>query len=180
MWDNLPLLKLIVFAVVSVGAFSLSWPFLRDPHSHGFPRIFAFESLLVLILLNVGRWIHDPFSVPQIASWCLLACSLGLAVHGFYLLHVIGKPQGGVDSTTTLVTLGAYRYIRHPLYSSLLLLGWGTFLKDPSLLGGGLAIAATAFLIATARLEEAENLRKFGDDYAAYMKATKMFIPFLF
>jgi protein-S-isoprenylcysteine O-methyltransferase Ste14 len=72
------------------------------------------------------------------------------------------------------------RYIRHPLYCSLLLLAWGVFLKDPSLLGGGVALIASAALVATAKVEEAENLRRFGDDYAAYMKTTKMFLPFLF
>ncbi len=41
-------------------------------------------------------------------------------------------------------------------------------------------MAASAFLTATARVEEAENLDKFGDQYAAYMKTTKIFIPFLF
>jgi protein-S-isoprenylcysteine O-methyltransferase Ste14 len=177
---NMLLLKLAIFAVVSVGATLFSWPSLHDPRSHGFPRFFAFETLLGLILLNVDRWYHDPLSAPQIVSWCLLACSLGLAIHGFYLLRVIGKPQGDFENTTALVTLGAYKYIRHPLYSSLLLLGWGVFLKDLSLLGVGLIAAATACLIATARLEEAENLRKFGDEYAAYMQTTKMFIPFLF
>jgi protein-S-isoprenylcysteine O-methyltransferase Ste14 len=38
----------------------------------------------------------------------------------------------------------------------------------------------SAFLIATAKVEETENLEKFGSDYAVYMKTTKMFIPFLF
>jgi protein-S-isoprenylcysteine O-methyltransferase Ste14 len=31
-----------------------------------------------------------------------------------------------------------------------------------------------------AKAEEAENLQRFGDDYAAYMKTTTMFLPFLF
>ena len=43
-----------------------------------------------------------------------------------------------------------------------------------------LALVATAFLVATARIEERENMNKFGDDYAAYMKTTKRFIPILF
>jgi protein-S-isoprenylcysteine O-methyltransferase Ste14 len=45
---------------------------------------------------------------------------------------------------------------------------------------GGEHTLRTAFLIATAKVEEVENLSKFGADYAAYMKTTKMFIPFLF
>jgi protein-S-isoprenylcysteine O-methyltransferase Ste14 len=93
---------------------------------------------------------------------------------------MIGRPRGGIESTTTLVMQGVYKYIRHPLYSSLLLFGWGVFFKAPSLLGGVLVVATSVFLIFTAGVEEVENLCKFGDDYATYMKTTKMFIPFLF
>jgi protein-S-isoprenylcysteine O-methyltransferase Ste14 len=172
--------KLIIFAAVSAGIVFVSWASLRAPRSHGFFRFFAFESILVLILLNLDHWFRDPFSAPQIASWLLLFSSLALAVHGFYLLHVIGEPREGFEDTMTLVKVGAYKYIRHPLYASLLLLGWGVFFKDPSLLGGILAVAASAFLVATARVEEAENLQRFGADYAMYVKTTKMFVPFLF
>lgn len=38
---------------------------------------------------------------------------------------------------------------------------------------------ATAFLIATAKVEEAENLRKFGDEYVRYMMRSKAFIPYI-
>ena len=86
----------------------------------------------------------------------------------------------GLERTTMLVTAGAYRYIRHPLYSSLLFLAWGAFFKAPSWIGGLLAAAATLFLVATARVEEAENAAFFGPAYEAYSKGTKMFIPFLF
>lgn len=174
------MIRLIVFALVSLGFVVLSWPSLRDPRSHGFFRFFAFESLLALILLNAGHWFRDPFSPLQIVSWLLLLSSLVLAIHGFYLLRMIGRPQGGFEYTTALVVVGAYKYIRHPLYCSLLLLGWGAFFKNPSLLSVVLMMAASAFLTATARFEEAENLDKFGDQYAAYMKTTKIFIPFLF
>ena len=53
------------------------------------------------------------------------------------------------------------------------------FFKDPSLLGGILVLVGSAFMVATAKAEETENLKRFGTDYAAYMKTTKMFIPFL-
>jgi protein-S-isoprenylcysteine O-methyltransferase Ste14 len=174
------LVKLIIFAVANAGILFVSWKPLRNPRSHGFYRFFAFESILVLFLLNVEHWFRGPFSAFQIVSWLLLLSSLVLAVHGFYLLCVIGRPKSGIESTTTLVIVGAYKHIRHPLYSSLLFFAWGVFFKDPSLLGGILAVAATAFLAATAKVEEVENLQKFGAEYAAYMKTTRMFIPFLF
>jgi protein-S-isoprenylcysteine O-methyltransferase Ste14 len=174
------LYEIILFVAFSGGIVFVSWPSLRNWRSHGFYRFFAFEVILGLILLNVGHWFTDPFAVHQIASWLLLSLSLFLAVHGFYLLAVAGKPKGHIEQTTTLVKVGAYKYIRHPLYSSLLLLAWGVFLKDSSLLGGVVALVASAGLVATARVEEAENLQRFGEDYAAYMKTTKMFLPFLF
>ena len=86
----------------------------------------------------------------------------------------------GIEKTTRLVTTGAFRYIRHPLYSSLLLLAWGVFFKNPSWAGICLALGATAFLVATAMVEEAENLLYFGPVYREYMRRTKMFIPYLF
>jgi len=177
---NMLILKLVIFAVVSVGIFVVSWQSLRNPRSHGFYRFFAFESILILILLNLERWFSNPFSVNQIVSWLLLLCSIVLAAHGFYLLHVIGRPKSGIESTTTLVMVGAYKYIRHPLYSSLLFLAWGAFFKSPSWLGGILALVASVFLVATAKVEESENIRNFGADYGVDMKTTKMFIPLLF
>lgn len=36
------------------------------------------------------------------------------------------------ERTSTPVTTGIYRYIRHPLCSSLLLLAWGLFFKAPT------------------------------------------------
>jgi len=85
-----------------------------------------------------------------------------------------------MEETTVLVMQGAFRYIRHPLYSSLLFLGWGIFFKDPSFIGSILVLAASAFITATAKVEESENINKFCNTYVEYMKKTKMFIPFLF
>jgi protein-S-isoprenylcysteine O-methyltransferase Ste14 len=60
-----------------------------------------------------------------------------------------------------------------------LLLAWGVFLKHPTWGGGGVALSASALLLATARVEEKENLRYFGEAYRAYMERTKRFLPFL-
>ena len=174
------LVKLIIFVVANAGILFVSWKPLSNPRSHGFYRFFAFESTLVLILLNLENWFRDPFSVNQIVSWLLLLASIILVVHGIYLLRVVGRPKSGIESTTMLVIVGAYKYIRHPLYSSLLFLAWGVFCKAPSIPDGILAVVATAFLVATARIEESENVQKFGVEYTAYMKKTSMFIPFLF
>lgn len=118
----------------------------------------------------------------------MLIGSLVLVSLGVRQLRKIGKQdQGrsdpsllGVEKTSQLVTTGVYRYIRHPLYSSLLFLGWGMFFKSPSWLDAGLALLCTLFLTATARIEERENIEYFGADYEVYMRQSKMFIPWVF
>jgi len=42
-----------------------------------------------------------------------------------------------------------------------------------------LAGLTTFFLTMTAKIEESENIAFFGQAYQAYMKQTKMFVPFL-
>ncbi len=176
------------FVLVSAFLVYVSRRALFQPHSHGFFRFFAWECILALIVLNAPRWGTDPFSALQLVSWLFLLLSIFLVVHGVRLLKLVGKPdQTRPDSallaferTSRLVTVGAYRYIRHPLYSSLLFLAWGAFFKDPSPAGVSLALAASVFLLLTAKQDESECLLYFGDAYRTYMKGTRRFVPFLF
>lgn len=183
------MLRFALFLVASAAILPLSWRSLRDLRTHGFYRFFAFELLLALILLNAPVWFLDPFSARQLAAWLLGAISIGLAIEGFRLLRVIGRPASTVvpstnltfENTTTLVTVGAYRWIRHPLYASLLALAWGAYLKSPLGIGSiALTLGASGFLTATAIAEERENLLRFGSVYADYMNRTKRFVPFVF
>ena len=174
------MIKLLVFGVGAAILTALSWSSLRRPVEHGFPRYFAFVSIWGLVVFNADVWFATPLTFRQILSWLLLATSILLALHGFYLLREIGRPEGRLENTSNLVRIGAYRYIRHPLYGSLILLAWGAFLKRPTLLPGVLLATAIGFLTATARAEEGENLRRFGSQYEAYIRQTGMFFPKLF
>jgi protein-S-isoprenylcysteine O-methyltransferase Ste14 len=183
------MLRAALFFAASVAILPLSWRSLRDWRTHGFYRFFAFELLLVLILLNAPLWFLSPLSTRQLAAWLLGAVSIWLAIEGFRLLRVVGRPAQTVkrganlpiENTTTLVTVGAYRWIRNPLYGSLLALAWSAYLKHPFGLGSiALTVGASGFLVATAIAEERENLQHFGEPYVRYMASTKRFIPFLF
>lgn len=181
-------IKLAVFGVGSVGLGIVSRASLKAVGSHGFYRFFAWEAILALLLLNIDYWFVQPFAWYQLIAWALLLVGLFLVIYGVYLLRRIGQqdarredaPLLAFEKTARLVVVGAYRYIRHPLYSSLLFLNWGIFFKLPSWIGGGLALLATFFLVLTARAEEQEDIRYFGDAYREYMQHTKMFVPFVF
>jgi protein-S-isoprenylcysteine O-methyltransferase Ste14 len=183
------MVRVAIFLAVSAAITQLSWRSLRDLRSHGFYRFFAFELLSALILLNVPMWFRDPLSARQLVSWFLGAASIGQAIEGFRLLRLIGRPTPTAsrstnlpfENTTTLVTVGAYRFIRHPLYASLLAVVGCAYLKNPMAISSVvLALGASGFLIATAIAEERENLMRFGAAYADYMKRTRRFVPFLF
>jgi len=183
------MIKLIAFAVLSVCLIWISWGSLRVLRSYGFYRFFAWELIAALFLLNVDGWFRDPLSWHQLASWFLLTVSLIPLVLGIRSLRGQGRPVRrrqaepqllAFEKTTSLVDTGIYHYVRHPLYSSLLFLTWGAFLKAPTWPGALLALAATMFLLATAIADEAECVRFFGPAYEGYMKRTKRFVPFLF
>lgn len=186
------MLRVILFAGLSAVLAYVSRASLKNVRSHGFYRFFAWECILGLFFLNfisLEKWFGDPFSVRQLISWFLLIVCVVPAVHGAHLLRTRGRPDArrleeapliGIEKTTQLVTTGTFKYVRHPLYSSLLLLAWGVFFKHPSWLAGGLALGATVLLLATAKAEEAENIRYFGAAYTTYMQRSKMFIPFVF
>lgn len=179
----------MAFAGLSIPIIYVSRASLRAPGSHGFYRFFAWEFILALVLLNIPVWFRDPFTWHQVISWVLLfVCFVPLAF-GVRTLITRGRPVEhreddasllAFEKTSTLVTTGIYHYIRHPLYSSLLIVAWGVFFKDPSWLGGLLTLAATLALIATAKADEAECIRFFGPAYQRYMERTRMFVPFLF
>lgn len=184
------MVRLFLFLTASMLLAYVSRASLTRWWAHGFYRFLAWESILALLLLNfrsVHQWFAEPASARQLASWILLFGSVVPVVWGAHLLRSRGEAQAARDDrellaferTTSLVTTGIYRYIRHPMYASLLMLAWGVLFKRLSLAAVFAALCATAALVATARAEERENCRYFGQAYRTYMARTKMFVPFV-
>lgn len=170
------MIKFGIFIFVSILLFIFT---VFRSQRYRFYRFFAFESLLIFVLVNSAKWFYDPYSYRQLISWLFLFSSLILAIHGFIILKTVGSPKKDIEDTTELVMGGAYKYIRHPLYCSLFVGGIGVFLKDPNIYGLFNLLILFIFLFLTAKVEEHDNLLKFGTAYREYMENTKMFIPFL-
>jgi protein-S-isoprenylcysteine O-methyltransferase Ste14 len=176
------------FIVLSIPIVILSWKSLKHRKSHGFYRFFSWEAILVLIIFNIKYWFTNPFSLHQIFSWILLFISIWFVVAGTITLKKQGKQKNirseenlyAIEKTSELVKTGIYKYIRHPLYSSLLFLTGGIFLKHPDWILLNVAVFAITFLYLTARVDEKECINYFGETYREYMKTTKRFIPFIF
>lgn len=179
--------KIILFIALSLPLIFISRQGLFDLMSRGFSRFFSWECMIALLVINYEKWFVNPFSGTQIVSWLLLIISLYLAYAGASLLIKARKP--GVvrvdeklyrfEKTTELVTTGIFRYIRHPLYSSLLFLTWGIWFKQPMLITSPIAVMSSVLLLITAVRDERECLVYFGEKYREYMNGTKRLIPFV-
>lgn len=117
------------------------------------------------------------------AAWALalggLICALGL----FVTLWARWTLAGNWSSDVTfkqgheLVRTGPYRFVRHPIYTGLLVMVLGTALTLGALRCWlALPLMAVAFWIKLSQ-EERLLLRHFPDEYPAYQKQVKALVP---
>ena len=109
----------------------------------------------------------------------LCALGVGFAIWArIYLGRNWGMPMSR-KADPELVTGGPYAYVRHPIYTGVMLamlgaaVGDGVFWLLPLAVFGG-------YFIHSARNEERLMLEQFPRQYPAYMKRTKMLLPFIF
>ena len=69
-------IQTVIILSASVPIAWISRRSLLRPSSHGFARFFAFEAILILVVVNFPFWFERPLAVRQLVSWVLLAGSL--------------------------------------------------------------------------------------------------------
>lgn len=93
-----------------------------------------------------------------------------------WAIHAVGEKK---VKRTRLLHLGPYKYVRHPIYVSILL-------DQLSLLLISNALYTTLYFIVFStsayyirmHMEEIANVKKFGDAYIQYQREVSMFFPF--
>jgi protein-S-isoprenylcysteine O-methyltransferase Ste14 len=137
------------------------------------PFIYIFTNLFYFANYNL------PVSL-QIVGFLLIVPMLWL----FYRSH---KDLGQNWSATleireghTIVDRGVYKYIRHPMYSAILLLVIIQALLLNNYIAGLSGLIGFGLLyFFRVKKEEKMMLLEFGTDYGKYMKRTKRIIPFI-
>ncbi|HYE10817.1 MAG TPA: isoprenylcysteine carboxylmethyltransferase family protein [Patescibacteria group bacterium] len=149
---------------------------------HGIPFSMYVISWIIGRSLPEGiLWGHTLIS--SIGFWGLYiniicaAIALFLILNGWY--NIYKKYWSKEIGTGALVKQGVYKYIRHPQYTGLLLLSFGMIAEWATLPTLILFPVMIVMYLRLAKREENDMLNEFGDEYREYMKATKMFIPFV-
>jgi protein-S-isoprenylcysteine O-methyltransferase Ste14 len=71
---------------------------------------------------------------------------------------------------TTLITHGPFRWVRHPIYNSIVFMNFGLLLCVPGFLTLCVFLASIFFFTGFMRREEELMLQKFGANYAQYIQ----------
>lgn len=158
------------------GKYNLMWLVTAAPY---------FVSAAAVILSFLGI---NPLLVDLEGAVSVLAQSLGvlLSLAAFGLMGLtlgthripLALWHQNNDAPRNIVTWGAYRYIRHPFYSSFLLTLIGAILIAPSIVTIACFVYGILMMNHTAKGEEARlSQSAFGAEYQAYVKKTGRFIP---
>jgi protein-S-isoprenylcysteine O-methyltransferase Ste14 len=89
------------------------------------------------------------------------------------------KEKNGEQRPITVVSSGAFRYVRHPLYLGSILIYLGFTVSTASLFCLGLLVVIGVFYNYIAAYEEKLLEIKFGAAYVAYQKNTGKWVPHL-
>lgn len=134
--------------------------------------------LFVLFVIPAPSYtLHLPL-FWQYTALGIAAIGLGVVVLAIVQLNKNLTPFPTPVESGTLIQSGLYKYIRHPIYSGIILaaLGVGVYLGSTWKLSIGVALWVLFYF--KSRYEETLLLRQY-PDYEAYRKRTSRFFPFL-
>jgi protein-S-isoprenylcysteine O-methyltransferase Ste14 len=139
------------------------------------------QAVLMMTVLALGRvgpegWVRS-WTLPLGIGLMAIGAAFGIA--GAIVLGrnrtMFPKPNAG----SRLIRHGPYRWVRHPLYTSVILLSlaWGMCCGSSAALGAGVVLGL--FLRAKASHEERWLLAQF-PEYAEYRRQVKCLVPWVY
>ncbi len=138
--------------------------------------------IYILIRFNIGSVTVSNgvlTNVLTLLGACIVAIGAVVNIRGRIDLGKNWANQVVIYTDHTLVTSGVYRFVRHPLYASIIWMLFGASIMEMNI-GSTLATAAIfiPFMTYRAKQEEAALLPEF-PAYAAYTKRVPRFFPSL-
>jgi protein-S-isoprenylcysteine O-methyltransferase Ste14 len=129
---------------------------------------------------------QNSFWARPLPAWrfaASVACLLSAAVLSWTGTRFLGhqwRVDAGLNQDHELITNGPYRFVRHPIYTSMLFILLGTgFMLTPLRV---LALALVVFVIGTeirVRIEDGLLCSRFGNRFQEYQRSVPAYIPFV-
>ncbi|MCL5027403.1 MAG: isoprenylcysteine carboxylmethyltransferase family protein [Bacteroidetes bacterium] len=182
---------LIVLNILIVLAFLALLPY-RRPTKHIWKSRGTFAAFVLALMTEMFGWplviflLSPLVNIPEIGEvfeegfkiFGLKPALVGTAISFLGLaVIVIGWTQ--IHRGTGLVKTGIYRFMRHPQYTGILLFTLGWLVHWPSIVTLALWPLLIIMYVWLAKQEEKQAIDEYGDDYIAYAKQTKRFIPYV-
>ena len=108
----------------------------------------------------------------------LTAIGIGFAIWARVAIGRNWSPRPAVKEQHELVTSGPYAYVRHPIYTGIILAALGTALTG-TVFGAIVFVLAIAVFLSRIGKEERIMLGLFPNAYPAYQARTKRLVPFI-
>jgi protein-S-isoprenylcysteine O-methyltransferase Ste14 len=142
--------------------------------------------ILVALLDAVHHWPRWLMIALVPGGWTRYWIAVLLLVFGvafsIWARLALGKNWSGVVEVKVdheLVNHGPYRWVRHPIYTGMLIALLGTGLAAGEVRGLLAFLIAFTSLWIKSRVEERWMLREFGDLYATYRRTSWALLPYL-
>jgi protein-S-isoprenylcysteine O-methyltransferase Ste14 len=140
-------------------------------------RLSIFATLLLIAAMIVLYRLDALFS-ENFLTIALQIIALGIMAwarwsFGRRSFHFAAQP-----TSEKLITLGIYKYLRHPIYAAIWLFCWAGVAASFSVINAGLALLVLMCLVIRIVCEEA-CLRRAFPDYQSYAQKTARLIPFI-
>ena len=142
----------------------------------------AFVTIQVVLLVGIAVGPRDnTWEIGQPLRWAGLGLAVAGAALGLWAALRLGRgltasplPNGAIG----LVTRGPYRWVRHPMYTAVMLIAAGIATRAGSLVVIALTFALVVLFNVKARWEEGQLAATF-PGYSDYRATTSRFVPFL-
>jgi isoprenylcysteine carboxyl methyltransferase (ICMT) family protein YpbQ len=148
-------------------------------HFAGFRILLA---VIIVILLQASSfWVIFAYQFDfGVRLTGIILCALGIGIAIWARVH-LGRNWSGTPSIKKdheLVTSGPYRFVRHPIYTGMVLALFGSALTA-GVIWFVVFILFTANFLYRIPVEERYMMQLFPDQYPGYKKRTKALIPFV-
>ena len=181
-------MEIYAYVILGAGTFLWALPFpLVHRKQDGLASVdrraragIALQAAAYTLLWQGSFWTRSPGSAEVLASVLLFAAACALSWTGAFALGRHLQVDAAVGREHKLVRSGPYRFVRHPIYTSMLglLAGTGLLIAPWYLFAPALAVFLTGTHIRI-RAEDMLLESRFGEEFRAYSDRVAGLIPFV-